>query len=105
MPNYNKKLTALVLMSALAFAGAARAESAGQYVDDAAVTAKIKADFIADGSLHAASVSVNTDHGVVQLTGAVDTPADYALAAEDAGKVSGVRSVTNMLTIRQTATP
>jgi len=102
MSTFTNKLSIGVLASGLALACSAYgAESTGQYIDDASITTKVKAALVADSSLSAVGISVTTDHGVVKLTGNVDTPSQYAQAAQDAGGISGVRTVANMLTVRQ----
>ncbi len=100
MPN-NKKIAALVLGATLALAGTARAESTGQFIDDATITAKVKAALVADSKLKSTDITVNTDGGVVKLTGAVDTNNEYAMAGQDSNHITGVKAVANMLTIRE----
>ena len=78
------------------------AESAGAYIDDATITTKVKAAFLADSQLKATRVSVETDHGVVQLTGAVDSKDQESQAVNDATKISGVKSVKDLLTVNST---
>ena len=71
-------------------------ESAGQYVDDATVTAKVKTAIASDVGVKAASnVNVETYRGVVQLSGFADSEDQAAKAVTAAKKVSGVRSVKN----------
>ncbi|MDD4615854.1 MAG: BON domain-containing protein [Alphaproteobacteria bacterium] len=74
-------------------------ESTGQYVDDSAITAKVKAALLADSKLKSTGISVETTQGVVRLTGTVDTEAQKTEAARVAKKVNGVRSVENELTV------
>jgi len=45
----------------------------GQYLDDAGITAKIKAAFAEDKWVKGRDISVRTDHGVVDLTGTVNS--------------------------------
>ncbi|MDB6168677.1 MAG: putative phospholipid-binding domain protein, partial [Verrucomicrobia bacterium] len=47
-------------------------ESTGEYVDDSAITAKVKAALIHDETVKAGQVNVETFKGVVQLSGFVD---------------------------------
>ncbi len=74
-------------------ASAPRQEGAGQYIDDAAITAKVKAAIFNDPSLKSAEINVETFKGVVQLSGFVSSQADMARAASVAAGVSGVKSV------------
>lgn len=75
-------------------------ESAGQYLDDTAITAKIKAAIFNEPSLKSAEVKVETFKGVVQLSGFVNSQADIARAAAVAGGVSGVKSVKNDMRLK-----
>jgi osmotically-inducible protein OsmY len=75
--------------------------NAGQFTDDAAVTAKVKTAIATDvGARAAGSINVETYKGVVQLSGFVDNKdmAERALTA--ARKVNGVSSVKNDLRIK-----
>jgi hyperosmotically inducible protein len=75
--------------------------SAGQYVDDAALTTKVKAALLKDvGAKGAAEVKVTTEGGVVQLSGFVDSPDEATRAAAAAQKVNGVRSIKNDIRIK-----
>ncbi len=68
--------------------------------DDAALTAAVKANMVADSPATAAAISVETKEGVVTLTGAVDSDAVKAKAEQLAKSVEGVKSVTNNLTVK-----
>ena len=70
-------------------------ESAGQYVDDAAVTTKIKADFVADKTVDATNIKVETYKGTVQLSGFANSQAEINKAVQIARNVNGVQSVKN----------
>lgn len=78
----------------------APSRSAGQTVDDAAVTAKVKAALVGDSQVKATDVNVDTDRGVVRLSGMVETQAEADRAVELARGVSGVVSVANNLRVR-----
>jgi hyperosmotically inducible protein len=75
-------------------------ESTGQYIDDSAITAKVKTAFVRDPSVKALQIHVNTFQGVVQLSGFVDSQAEKARAAQVAEAVAGVRSVVNNITVK-----
>ena len=75
------------------------AESTGQYIDDAAITAKVKAALLADKELKATQVSVDTTQGTVHLKGSVDTKNQESQAVRDANQVAGVKSVDDLLQI------
>ncbi len=75
-------------------------QTAGQYVDDASITTKVKAAFVADDQLKARQISVETFNRTVQLSGFVDTSAEKTMATSVARKVEGVQSVKNDLVVR-----
>jgi hyperosmotically inducible periplasmic protein len=68
-------------------------------VDDATLSANVKAALVQDPVTRASNISVNTMHGVVELSGFVETPGQRHDAARVASNVSGVRSVNNELQI------
>lgn len=75
-------------------------ETAGQYVDDATITARVKSALAADPVVKAREVSVETFKSEVQLSGFVRTPDEAAKAAQIAARVPGVRAVRNNLAVR-----
>jgi len=78
--------------------------SAGEFTDDAAITAKVKTAIATDvGARAAAAVSVDTYRGVVQLTGFVNDRDTASRAEEAAKKVSGVRSVKNDIRLKSSS--
>ena len=80
-------------------------ETAGQYVDDATVTAKVKTAIASDVGVKAASaVNVETYRGVVQLSGFADSDDPASRAASAAKKVNGVRSVKNDIRVKSAST-
>jgi hyperosmotically inducible protein len=80
---------------------AGKSESAGQYVDDATVTAKVKTAIASDVGVRAASnVNVETYQGTVQLSGFADTNDQASQAAAAAEKVKGVRMVRNDIRVK-----
>lgn len=81
-------------------ASTAKHESAGDYVDDATITAKVKAAFAKDPDVKAYQVSVETYRGVVQLSGFVDSDMSIRRAVDLARQVAGVRSVKNDIHVK-----
>jgi len=76
--------------------------SAGEFTDDAAMTAKVKTAIATDaGAKTAAAVNVETYRGTVQLTGFVDSEEQASRAVAAAKKVQGVRSVRNDIRIKR----
>ncbi len=77
-------------------------ETAGQYVDDATITTKVKEAFVADPQIKASQVNVETMQGTVQLSGFVDSPASETRAVEKAYQIPGVKSVKDDIIVRST---
>lgn len=67
-------------------------------VEDTTVTAKVKAALLASDGIQATDISVETQQGVVILTGKVADASQAQRAVEIAQSVEGVRSVDNRLT-------
>jgi osmotically-inducible protein OsmY len=76
-------------------------EGAGEYMDDALITTKVKAAIVGEPTLKATSVKVETNRGTVRLSGYVGSKAEADKATEVTQKVKGVTSVTNDLMIKQ----
>jgi len=94
----------LLLLSGLispiaAYADDTSTDTAGQYLDDATTTTKVKAAFADDKWVKGRDISVRTDHGVVDLTGTVNSKDESDRATALATKVKSVRAVHNNLKI------
>ena len=74
--------------------------TAGQYLDDATMTAKVKADLMKDDSVKATEIKVETTQGVVQLSGFVGSEDARKRAEELAKSIAGVKSVRNDLAVQ-----
>ncbi len=72
-------------------------EKAGEYMGDAAITAKIKAEILADPLLKMFQIEVTTTNGVVKLSGTVDSQESIDRATEIARSLKDVKSVDNAL--------
>jgi hyperosmotically inducible periplasmic protein len=81
-------------------AGTATRQSTGEYVDDASITAKVKAALVKDEVVKAMQVDVTTFKGNVQLSGFVDTAEQKARAAQVAATIENVTNVTNNITVK-----
>jgi hyperosmotically inducible protein len=81
-------------------ASTATSDSTGQYVDDTAVTTKVKTALLGDGAVKSFQIKVQTMKGVVQLSGFVDTADQKAAAGNDALAVHGVTDVKNDLIVK-----
>lgn len=87
----------LVLLLALA-ATLFISSGCSKKVDDTQLTTQVQAQIAADPALQGQPITVTATNGTVTLTGMVNGEGSRELAANDAAKVSGVRSVINDLT-------
>jgi osmotically-inducible protein OsmY len=69
-------------------------------VDDGWITTKVKSEFAIDKLVSATNIRVNTDNGVVHLSGPAKNQAEANRAIEIARNVKGVRSVRNAMEIQ-----
>lgn len=74
-------------------------QSVGEYASDTVVTTKVKAAIVADKSLSALDIAVETNNGVVTLTGTVASAAQSDAATHAARGVEGVKQVKNNLKV------
>lgn len=95
-------LLCLIVLLAVAFGCSSTPdkESSGEFIDDAAVTAKVKAEIMQAPTLKSSEINVETFKGVVQLSGFVGSQDEVATAAETARKVKGVTDVRNDVRIK-----
>ena len=91
---------AVLLIGLAGCAGTQTRDSTGEYIDDAAITTKVKSAMIADKEVSAFPISVETIKGVVHLTGSADTRAEANKAATIARGVAGVKSVDNDIRVK-----
>lgn len=73
---------------------------AAKFVDDAAITAKVKALLLKDEGVKSLDVNVETYRGTVQLSGWVRSPEQMARAEQVAASVEGVKAVRNDLQVK-----
>jgi hyperosmotically inducible protein len=70
-------------------------EGPGAYIDDATITTKVKTEFVADKTVDATNIKVETYKGTVQLSGFAKSQAEINKAVQIARNVTGVQSVKN----------
>lgn len=75
-------------------------ETLGQSIDDTTITTTVKAKLAAEKGSTLTRVGVDTNRGVVQLSGVVSFAANRALAERVARGVGGVKNVINNLQIQ-----
>ena len=102
MNNIIIKTFAIVVLAGMLASCAAVSgrETAGEYVDDATITAKVKTAIGNDPSLRLFQISVETFQNVVQLRGFVDST-KASSRAEKLAKVKGVTDVQNDIIVRK----
>jgi len=74
-----------------------KAAKVEEYMDDSAITAKIKAEILSDALLKVSQINVTTTNGVVSLSGTVESQQSIDRALEIARSVKDVKSVENGL--------
>lgn len=79
-----------------------QSEKVGGIVNDAAITAKVKAAILAETKLRSLPISVTTTNDHVTLSGIVDSQQSIDRAKEIASSVSGVKKVENLLLVKST---
>jgi hyperosmotically inducible periplasmic protein len=99
-----KNLAASAFVAAALLFGAACSrddgKTAGQTIDDAAISTKVKAAFAQDPGVRAVDVKVDTHKGMVQLSGWADSAQEKTRAEELAKAVPGVKSVENKIALK-----
>ena len=93
-------MTAIVLLTTAGCAVTRGQETTGAYIDDAALTTRIKARFIENKQVDAASIKVETLNGTVMLSGFAKSSVERSTAENIARGVNGVKSVKNEIAVR-----
>jgi osmotically-inducible protein OsmY len=93
-------LAAVMLVGLGGCAGTASRESTGEYIDDAAITTRVKSALLNEPGVTSGQISVETFRGVVQLSGFVDSDEMRDKAIVVAQRVSGVKAVKNDMRVR-----
>lgn len=75
-------------------------EKSKKAASDGAITTKIKSKYLVEKNFKSFKVSVETQDGVVLLSGFVENESTKKRAAEIAASVSGVKSVKNALVVK-----
>ena len=94
--------TALVAVIATPGCSVTRGQSTvGEYVDDATITARVKAKWVASKSVDAAVIHVQTLNGEVLVSGFAKDVTEKSEAERLASETPGVRKVRSEIVIRQ----
>jgi osmotically-inducible protein OsmY len=98
------RISVIVAASAFALltgcATGSQQATAGQYIDDTTITARVKTAIYQEPTLKSAEVNVETFKGRVQLSGFVSTRANIERAGAVAKGVNGVTAVSNDLRLK-----
>jgi len=89
-----------LMLSALGCGSTPQQSSTGQYIDDSAITMKVKTGIFNEPSLKSGQITVETYKSVVQLSGFVDSAGSMDKAVAIARSVDGVSSVKNDMRLR-----
>jgi hyperosmotically inducible protein len=76
----------------------------GQVLSDAEITTAVKTKLLADKTVSGLKIDVDTNDGVVTLTGPVKTAVERSTAVRIARNTKGVKRVTNKLALETAAT-
>jgi osmotically-inducible protein OsmY len=93
-------LSGLLAFTAVGCAVGRDQSTVGEYVDDATVTARVKAKLAEDPTVAATSISVETLKGTVQLAGFAKSGTEKSRAGDIARATSGVKDVKNDIVVR-----
>ena len=93
-------VAAVMLTTVVGCAETSTHESTGQYVDDTALTTKVKAAILDEPTLKVAEINVETYQGKVQLSGFVATQDNINKAVDVARNVTGVKEVNNDIRLK-----
>jgi osmotically-inducible protein OsmY len=74
-------------------------ETVGQTIDDASITAQVKAALLSHNSTSAVNTKVKTQDGVVMVSGVAKNAAEKDLVTKLVSDINGVRSVNNDMTV------
>ncbi|WP_043645048.1 BON domain-containing protein [Fundidesulfovibrio putealis] len=98
--NTSLVLAMFILVISLGCASTRTQEGTGEYIDDSAITAKVKTAILQEPTLSSAEINVETFKGVVQLSGFVGSSAEIRRAVEVSRRVSGVKAVRNDMRVK-----
>jgi len=96
-------IATFVLLSTPAFsvpAAESAAHKTGEYVEDSALTTRVKAALLAEKNLKSLPISVESTEGVVTFSGKVASSAQVDQAVDVAKHVKGVKDVHNALSLK-----
>ncbi|HEY7533437.1 MAG TPA: BON domain-containing protein [Nitrospiraceae bacterium] len=99
-----RRISMLVAMTVLLGCQATSGKTAGETMNDASISTAVQAKLTSDRLSNFTRVDVDTDRGVVQLSGIVQSADQKKRAEELARQVDGVKRVNNNLQIQKEPT-
>lgn len=93
-------LCALLLASGMSACQSTTGKTAGQTMSDASVSTAVQTKLTSDRASNFARVDVDTERGVVNLSGVVESAGQKARAEKLARSVDGVAQVNNNLQVQ-----
>ena len=96
---FKKFTAALAFLLLIAGCQAMTGETAGQNIDDSTLTTSVKTSLAGERINTLTRVGVETNNGVVVLTGEVETAQEKSRAGTVASQVKGVKRVINNLQV------
>ena len=94
-------VAALLVMLTLVGCSSTTGKSAGDTIDDATITASVKAKLVADKPANLTRVDVDTNNATVYLNGVVESAEQKDRAEQLARQAKGVKSVVNNLQVKK----
>ena len=91
---------AFYMAATLAACETTHGQTAGQYMDDVAITSSVKSKLMGDKFANMTRIDVETTNGTVHLLGIVENSDQKARAARLATQVAGVKRVDDDLEIQ-----
>jgi hyperosmotically inducible periplasmic protein len=91
----------LALVALVAGCQSMTGKSAGTNIDDATITATVKAKLVGEKASNLTRVDVDTNNGTVYLNGTVESAEQKSRAEQLAWQASGVKTVVNNLQVQK----
>lgn len=95
-----KTILLLLIVGMVGCASTRTQESTGEYLENSAITAKVKSALLADKEVSALHINVETFKGTVQLSGFANSKQEADKAVVLAQNVKDVKSVKNDIRIK-----
>jgi hyperosmotically inducible protein len=99
MRAFKRLAVALAVLVFMTGCQAMTGETAGQNIDDGTLTTSVKTSLAGERINTLTRVGVETNNGIVVLTGEVETAAEKSRAGTVASQVKGVKQVVNNLQV------